>query len=117
MKKLVIKSKSSRNRVANLIAKKIRSAVSIYSNAPVVEVEEQGISYTIISVKANENTSFRMLTFAEIDTVREVVDIYKEKYEYGRISYSMQGGQYLAQDGETWLSMPVMEISISQSWK
>jgi hypothetical protein len=109
MKKLVIKSVSSKNRVANIIAKKIRGAVSIFSDAPAVLVEEGCETYTTISIF---NEKSHLLTFSEMDVVREVVDIYKEKYEYGTIGYIMDTKCYLTKDGKHILHMPVMEISV-----
>ena len=109
MKKLVIKTKAGKNRVANIIAKEIRGAVSFFSDAPTVKVKETCDMYTTISIY-NEHS--HMLTFCEIDEVRHAVDQYKNKYEYGTIGYTMQTKPYLSQDGRYFLHMPVMEISV-----
>lgn len=108
MKRTILK-KSVQKRVANLIASKIRGAVSIYSDPPVVrDVKIVGGYWAEITV---EPTGFRsMMTFAEIDSIREVVDEYSKKYH--GISYHMETCPYLANDNETWLHMPVMVINI-----
>lgn len=109
MKKLVIKTQAGKNRVANIIAKEIRGAVSFFSDAPTVKVEETCDMYTTISIY---NERSHMLTFCEIDEVRQAVDQYKDRYEYGTIGYTMQTKPYLSKDGKFFLSMPVMEISV-----
>lgn len=112
MKKLVIKSQRGKNMVANLLAKKVRGAVSLFSEAPTVEVKEECDSYTTISIY---NKHSHMLTFPEIDVVRAAVDQYKDKYELGSIGYTMQTKPYLSQNGKYFLHMPVMKITVR--WK
>ena len=114
MKKSVIKTQAGKNRVANIIAKEIRSAVSIFTNTPKVEVKEETDWFTNIYIKGEDNFC-KMLTFAEIDTVREVVDLYAKKYEYGTITYTMQASQYLTSDGQNWLPQPVLEVCVKQT--
>jgi hypothetical protein len=108
-KQNIIKSASAHTRVANLVVENVKNAVSFFSNAPTVEIDESHCSswYKVIVVK---NEKSHILTFAEIDTVREVVDEFCKKYR--GMGYVMDTRPYLAQDGETFLYMPVMEISI-----
>ena len=107
--KIQITSASAHTRVANLVVKKIKNAVSFFSDAPTVEVDElkNGSWYKVIVVK---NEKSHLLTFAEIDTVRKVVDEFCKKYK--GMFYIMDTRPYLAQDGKTFLHMPVMEISV-----
>ena len=83
MKSLTIKSVRGKNTVASLVAKKVEGALSIFSEAPTVEIKELCEAYTIIRIYPEKAS---ILTFAEIDTVREAVDVYKNKYEYGCVS-------------------------------
>ena len=106
-KQHIIASASAHTRITNLVVSKIKGAVSVFSDAPTVEVESKTSYYQTIVVK-NEQT--HMLTFAEIDRVREVVDGYCKKYR--GMFYTMQTRPYLSKDGSTMLHMPVMEICI-----
>ena len=108
-KQNIITSASDHTRVANLVVEKIKNAVSIFSDAPTVEIDELRTSswYKVIVVK---NEKLHLLTFAEIDTARKVVDEVCKKYK--GMGYIMDTRPYLAQDGETFLHMPVMEISV-----
>ena len=108
-KQNIIKSASAHTRVANLVVETVKNAVSIFSNAPTVEIDELRTSswYKVIVVK---NEKSHILTFAEIDTVREVFDEFCKKYK--GMFYIMDTRPYLAQDGKTFLYMPVMEISV-----
>ena len=108
-KQNIIASASAHTRITNLVVEKIKNAVSFFSDAPTVEIDELRTStwYKIIVVK---NEKSHILTFAEIDTVREVVDGFCKKYK--GMGYVMDTRPYLAQDGETFLHMPVMEISV-----
>lgn len=108
-KQHIIASASAHTRIANLIVTKIKNAISFFSNAPTVEVDElkSGSWYKVIVVK---NEKSHILTFAEIDTVREVVDEFSKKYK--GMGYVMDTRPYLASDHETFLHMPVMEISV-----
>lgn len=108
-KQNIIKSESVHTRVANLVVEKIKNAVSFFSDAPTVEIDELRTSpwYKIIVVK---NEKSHILTFEEIDTVREVVDEFCKKYK--GMFYVMDTRSYLASDNQTLLYMPVMEISV-----
>ena len=108
-KQNIIKSASAHTRVVNLVVKKIKNEVSFFSDAPTVEVDElkTGSWYKVIVVK---NEKSHLLTFAEIDTVRKVVDEFCKKYK--GMFYIMDTRPYLAKDGKTFLHMPVMEISV-----
>lgn len=106
-KQHIIASASAHTRITNLVVSKIKGSVSIFSDTPTVEVESKTSYYQNIVVK-NEQT--HMLTFAEIDRVREAVDGYCKKYR--GMFYTMQTRPYLSKDGSTWLHMPVMEICI-----
>lgn len=103
----IISSASAHTRITNLVVSKIKGAVSFFSDAPTVEVDSKTSYYQNIVVK-NENT--HILTFAEIDIVREIVDCYCKKYR--GMFYTMQTRPYLSKDGSTMLHMPVMEICI-----
>lgn len=103
----IIASASAHTRITNLVVLKIQGAVSIFSEAPVVEIERKNDTFNTVIVK-NEHS--HMLTFAEIDTVREALDSFVEKYK--GMFYVMQTRPYLSKDGETWLSMPVIEINV-----
>ena len=111
MKKITITKVSAQTRVANLMASKIRGAVSIYTDAPTVEQSKVGTQFQVIEIIPAERHSW-MLTFAEIDTVREAVTPFKKKYH--GISYHMTTRPYLADDNKTWLSKPVMTIDIQR---
>lgn len=107
MKKTIL-TKSVQTRVANRIEKEVREALnSIFSQPSEVSKNKEVGSYWREIVC---NPKDMMMTFAEIDTIREVVDKYKAKYH--GISYSMHTRPYLAKDNETWLHSPVMEINI-----
>lgn len=110
MKRTILKE-SVQKRVASLIESKVRGAVSIYSETPVVsKAKAVGSWWYEITV---EPTGMRsMMTFAEIDSIREAVDEYSKKYH--GISYHMGTKPYLANDNETWLSMPVFNITIQR---
>lgn len=107
MKKTIL-TKNVQTRVANSIEKKVREALnSIFSQpAEVSKNKEVGSWWREIVCDPNDT----LFSFAEIDTIREVVDRYKAKYH--GISYSMTTRPHLAKDNETWLYYPVMEISI-----
>ena len=107
MKQQVLSSASSHTRITNLIASKLRGAVSIFSYSPTVEVEPKTSYYQTIVVK-NEHT--HMITFAELDCVRGILDEYCKKYK--GMFYTMQTRPYLSKDGSIWLHMPVIEIKI-----
>jgi hypothetical protein len=111
MKKITITKVSAQTRVANLMASKIRGAVSIFSDAPTVEQAKAGTQFLVIEIIPAERHSW-MLTFAEIDTVREVVAEFEKKYH--GITYYMTTRPYLADDNKTWLSKPVMTIDIQR---
>lgn len=109
-KKCTIIKSSIKTRIANLIIKDVKNALTIFSNPADVSILESLScdDCTVIEVKQNHGT--RILSFAEIDEVREVVDKFKNKYH--GICYYMDVAPYLAQDGETWLHQPTMEISV-----
>ena len=111
MKKITITKVSVQTRVANLLASKIRGAVSIFSNSPAVEQTKAGTYYQVIDIIPAERHSW-MLTFAEIDTVREVVAEFEKKYH--GIGYHITTRTFLADDNKTWLSKPVMSIDIKR---
>ena len=107
MKKTIL-TKSVQTRVANRIEKEVREALNrIFSEpAEVSKNKEVGTWWREIVCDPKDT----MFSFAEIDTIREVVDKYVAKYH--GISYSMHTRPYLAKDNETWLHSPVMEINI-----
>ena len=111
MKKITITKVSAQTRVANLMASKIRGAVSIFSDAPSVEQKKEGNYFQTIEIVPAERHSW-MLTFAEIDVVREEIEKFEKKYH--GISYHMTTRPYLAEDNKTWLSMPIMQIDIQR---
>ena len=93
-------------RIPNKIEKEIREAVSIYSNAPTVRRDVTG--YYVTLAVFNEHTD--MLTFAEIDTVREVVDKYANDYK--GISYTMKTTPIWSSLTQDWYYIPCMEVLI-----
>ena len=107
MKKTIL-TKSVQTRVANRIEKEVREALNrIFSNpAEVSKNKEVGTWWREIVCDPKD----KQFVFAEIDTIREVVDKYKAKY-YG-IYYIMKTRPYLAKDNKTWLYSPVIEINI-----
>lgn len=107
MKKTIL-TKSVQTRVANRIENEVREALnSTYSQpAGVSKNKEVGIYWR--EIVCNPKDTF--MSFAEIDTIRKVVDKYKAKYH--GINYTMGTRPYLAKDNETWLHSPVMEINI-----
>lgn len=110
MKKITITKANVQSRVANLIVKNVQNALTMFSDAAEVKIAEYKSCsyYKVITVKHTIGT--RILTFPEIDEVRKVVDKMAEKYH--GIGYYMDSETYLAQDGETWLNQPVMEITV-----
>ena len=111
MKKITITKVSAQTRVANLITSKIRGAVSIFSDAPSVEQNKVGNYYQTIEIVPAKNHSW-ILTFAEIDVVREEIEKFEKKYH--GISCHITTRPYLAEDNKTWLSMPIMRIDIQR---
>lgn len=111
MKKITITKKSAQTRVANLIVSAAKNALSFMSEPAKVEINERMSSdmYKVIYVK-NENN--RMLTFTETDSVREALEKYEKKYH--GIGCYMDTEGYLARDNKTWLSQPVMVITIKK---
>jgi hypothetical protein len=108
-KQHIITSASAHTRIANLVVEKVKNAVSFFSDAQTVEIDElRTISWYKVIVVSPKNSP--ILTFAEIDTVREVVDKFCKKYK--GMGYVMDTRLYLAKDGKTFLHMPVMEISV-----
>lgn len=107
MKQHIISNVSAQTRIANLLVSKINSAVSFFSDAPIAKVTSKSVWYQTVQV-CNEHS--HILTFAEIDTVREVVDEFCKKYK--GMFYTMGTAPYLASDKETWLYMPVIEIEV-----
>ena len=101
-----MKKSINNKRIPNKIEKEIREAVSIYSNAPTVRRDES--SYYITLTIFNEHTD--MLTFAEIDTVREVVDKYAEDYK--GIGYLMKTTPMWSRLTQDWYYIPCMEVTI-----
>lgn len=109
MKKTIL-TKSVQTRVANRIENEVREALnSIFSQPAEVSKNKEVCSWWREIVCNPKDTMF---TFAEIDTIREVVDKYKAKYH--GISYLMRTRSYLAKDNKTWLYFPVMEINIQR---
>ena len=96
-------------RIPNKIEKEIREAVSIYSNAPSVRRDVTG--YYVTLAVFNEKTD--MLTFAEIDTVREVVDKYANDYK--GISYTMKTTPIWSRLTQDWYYIPCMEVLIMKT--
>jgi len=111
MKKITITKVSAHTRVANLMASKIRGAVSIFSNTPSVEQDNAGNYFQVFEIVPAKGNSW-MLTFAEIDVVREEIEKFEKKYH--GISYHMTTRPYLAEDNKTWLSQPIMRIDIQR---
>ena len=108
MKKSIIKSERAQERVANLVVKKLRAAMSIFSTGDYsIQMQKMG-NYWIEIVVENKKEGF--LTMSEIEEATEVMKRYKEKYE--GIHYVIETRPYLAKDGETWLSRPVIEMNI-----
>lgn len=107
MKKTIL-TKSVQTRVANRIENEVREALNRIFSEPseVNENKEVGEFWREIVIDPKD----MLMSFAEIDTIREVVDKYKAKYH--GISYSMQTRPHLAKDCEDWLYSPVMEITI-----
>lgn len=106
-KQLVIKSERGLNTVTNIIASKVRCALSIYDgvNVSVEEYVKGDIKQITVWF------DYHMLCFPCIDRLREVTDAYEEKY--GDCVYAtIQTRPYLASDHKTWLSMPVVEITV-----
>ena len=93
-------------RIPNKIEKEIKEAVSIFTDAPTVRRDDG--SYYITYAVFNEQSN--MLTFAEIDTVREVVEKYTKDYK--GISYSMKVTPMWSRLTQDWYYIPCMEISI-----
>ena len=109
MKKQVIKTAAVQTRIANLVVTKVNNAVSFFGEAPVAEISEicSCSAYKTIVVK---NEYSHMLTFAEIDTIREAIDPIIKKYQ--GCGYTMQTMPYISKDNSTTLHMPVIEITI-----
>lgn len=108
-KQITITKVSVQRRIARLIESKVRGAVAIFSEAPEVSRKKEGDYWENIIV-APTGYCNDILTFSEIDTVREVVDKYIKKYH--GIGLSIETRPYLAKDNETWRSQPVMRIHI-----
>ena len=111
MKKITITKVLAQTRVANLMASKIRGAVSIFSDAPSVEQEKTGNYFQTIDIIPAKRHSW-MLTFSEVDVVRDEIVKFEKKYH--GISYYMTTRPYLAEDNKTWLSMPIIRIDIQR---
>ena len=111
MKKITITKVSAQTRVANLMVSKINGAISCYSEAPTIESKKVGTTFHVIEITPNEKHAW-MLTFSEIDSIREAIAPFEKKYH--GISYHMTTRPYLANDNKTWLSMPVMVIDIQK---
>lgn len=107
MKKTIL-TKSVQTRVANRIEKEVRETLNRIFSEPSEVSKNKEVGSWWREIVCNPKDA--IFAFAEIDTIREVVDKYKEKYH--GISYSMCTRPYLAQDNETWLYSPVMEINI-----
>ena len=104
----IITSEKSHKRVANLVIEKVKNAVSFFSEAPTVEIDKvMTCSYWQVIVVKNEKSN--MLTFSEIDIVRDVVDKFCKKYK--GMFYVIETRPYPASDGG-FLHMPVMVINI-----
>ena len=103
----IIKSERSLNMVTNLYAKKVKNAVYFYDSVH-VDVEDflKGKIKNIVVW-----CDHHMMFFPVIDSVREVIDEVEKKYDSYCVVASFQTKPYLAKDNETWLSMPVIEIS------
>lgn len=108
-KQITITKVSVQKRIAGLIESKVRGAVSIFSETPEVRRGTVGDYWEEITV-APAGFCKNVLTFSEIDTVREVVDKYIKKYH--GIGYCIGTRPYLASDNDTWLSQPIMKIDI-----
>lgn len=106
-KQCIIKSAGAQTRVSNLIVSQINSAVSFFSEPPVARIESKTEFYTTIVVEEKH-----MMTFAVIDTIREVAEKFRAKYQ--GCFYIMSSRPYLASDGETWLHHPVFEINLKR---
>ena len=101
-----MKKSINNKRIPNKIEKEIREAASIFSNAPTVRRDVTG--YYVTLAIFNEHTD--MLTFAEIDTVREVVDKYAKDYK--DISYWIKTTPMWSRLTQDWYYIPCMEVII-----
>lgn len=101
-----MKKSINNKRIPNKIEKEIREAVSIFTDATTVRRDES--SYYITLTVFNEQSN--MLTFAEIDTVREVVDKYAKDYK--GISYSIKVMPMWSRLTQDWYYIPCMEVTI-----
>ena len=107
MKKTIL-TKSVQTRIANRIEKEVREALNrIFQEPAEVSKNKEVGSYWREIVCDPKDT---ILTFAETDVIRMVVDKYTAKYH--GIHYSINTRPYLAKDNKTWLHSPVMEINI-----
>lgn len=95
------------NRIPNKMEKEIREAVSIFIEAPTVRRDDS--RYYITLTVFNEQSG--MLTFAEIDTVREVVDKYAKDYN-DNIYYLMKTMPMWSRLTQDWYYVPCMEVTI-----
>lgn len=118
-KQNIIATAAAQTRVTNLVIKKAKEATSIFTDAPTIEIEETLTcdAYKVIVVK---NEKSHMLTFAEIDVIREAIDKIIKRHK--GCFYTMETRPYLSKSGG-FLYMPVMEIYIrryefdSNEWK
>lgn len=103
-----IATAAAQTRVTNLVIKKAKEAISIFTDAPTIEIDETLTSdaYKVIVVK---NEKSHMLTFAEIDVIREAIDKIIKRHK--GCFYTMETRPYLSKSGG-FLYMPVMEIYI-----
>lgn len=109
MKKTIL-TKSVQTRVANRIENEVREALNSTFSQPAEVSKNKQVGSWWREIVCDPKD--KMFTFAEIDTIREVVDKYKAKYN--GISYSINTRPHLAIDNETWLYSPVIEISIKR---
>lgn len=107
MKKTIL-TKSVQTRVANRIENEVREALNRIFSEPAEVSKNKEVETWWREIVCNPNDT--QFAFAEIDTIREIVDKYKAKYH--GIYYLMETRPYLAKDNETWLYFPVMEINI-----
>ena len=108
-KQFVIKSERVLNQITHLIYKKVyNKTFSIWQDDYKVEVlnlVKGNLSQIIVY------SDYRLISKCVIDTVWEVISEYENKY--GDCVYGLIGSRpYLCKDNTTWLTMPVIEITV-----
>lgn len=105
----VIKTKGAKNRVANLIADKLRNKLGgTFGDVCKVEVKEitDELTHVIVSEKHHG------ITFSVSDSIREVSDAYEKKYGAGVISAYLDTRPYFANSIDEWLTELVVVVPV-----